>query len=589
MNIKGPKKSTSVTENPANKPQFQGTNPIATVVMFVKPYKFVAAFLVLLTITATVLSLITPKYIGYIFDAAALRQDYTELVNTMIALILVSFAIGIMQMVAGVYLSQKVAFNLRVAISSKIAKQTFKFINQITPSKLLSILTSDVDAIRELISQSLILLLSSIFILVGAGALMFSINWQMAIAGLLMIPLIAGAFFIVFKKLGPLFFKSRIIIDSLNRVITESIVAASLIRVLNSQKSEIQKFEEQNIAARTLGYQILNGFAFVFPFMNLVSSLGGVLVLYVGANEFLQDRITPGDFVSFFTYLGILIWPIVTLGFISNLISRAFISINRINEVLDSKVEEGKGTYQKDIEGKIEFRNVSLILDEKNILKDVSFTIPAGKKSAIIGPTAAGKTQVMYLLTGLIEPTEGEILIDDINVKDYNLQNLYKQMGIVFQDSIIFNTTIGENIDFHQASSDLNKVIAASELNDFVNGLDQGLETYINERGSNLSGGQKQRLTLARALAINPRILLLDDFTARVDKGTEQKIFKNLDDEYPGITQLVISQKIDSIKDFDKIILIMEGEVLAQGTHEELLKSSLEYKQIYESQQSTEN
>ncbi|MBE0573747.1 ABC transporter ATP-binding protein, partial [Candidatus Dojkabacteria bacterium] len=139
------------------------------------------------------------------------------------------------------------------------------------------------------------------------------------------------------------------------------------------------------------------------------------------------------------------------------------------------------------------------------------------------------------------------------------------------------------------ASSDLNKVIAASELNNFVNGLDQGLETYINERGSNLSGGQKQRLTLARALAINPRILLLDDFTARVDKGTEQKIFKNLDDEYPGITQLVISQKIDSIKDFDKIILIMEGEVLAQGTHEELLKSSLEYKQIYESQQSTEN
>lgn len=572
-----------------DKSAVKGTSPMATVVQFVKPYKFLTAMLVIFTIIATVLSLIIPKYIGYILDAAVKQENYDGLVLTMAMLVFVSLLIGVVQMVAGVYLSQKVAFDLRVAISGKIAKQTFKFINTVTPSKLLSILTSDVDAIRELIAQSLVLTFSSIFLILGAGILMLSINVPMGIAGLLVIPVIGGAFGYVFKLLGPLFNQSRIIIDNLNRVISENIVAASLIRVLNSQNREVKKLEEYNAQSRELGFKILNGFAFMFPFVNLASSLGVVAVLYIGGGQFLEGKITPGDFVTFFTYLGVLIWPIITLGFISNLISRAFVSLQRVNEILDSKVEEGKGSLEREIKGKIEFRNVSLVLDEKNILKNVSFVIQPHKQSAIIGPTAAGKTQIMYLLTGLIEPTSGDIFIDDINVKDYKLNKLYKQMGIVFQDSIIFNTTIGENIDFQKASKSLDKVISTAELNDFIHKLDNGLETIINERGSNLSGGQKQRLTLARALAVNPKILLLDDFTARVDKGTEKRIFDNLKKEFPEITQLVISQKIESIKDFDSIVLIMEGEILATGTHEELLNKSLEYKQIYDSQQSTEN
>lgn len=579
----------SQSNDKIKKPKQQGPNPFATVLRFVKPYRLLNIFLVGFTLVATVLSLIIPKYIGYILDAAVKRENYDDLVRDMVILVLISLAIGVVQMVAGVYLSQKVAFDLRLAISSKISKQTFKFINQITPSKLLSILTSDVDAVRDLISQSLVLLFSSVFLIIGAGALMLSINVPMGIAGLLIIPVIGGAFMYVFKKLGPLFYQSRIIIDNLNRVISENIVAASLIRVLNSQSKEEGKLETYNIQARDLGFKILNGFAFMFPFVNLASSIGGVVVLYIGGSELLNGNISPGDFVTFFTYLGVLIWPVITLGFISNLISRAFISLGRVNEVLDSKIEEATGKIEKEIEGKIEFRNVSLVLDEKSILKNVSFTIQPHKQSAIIGPTAAGKTQIMYLLTGLIEPTSGEILIDDVNVKEYNLRNLYKQMGIVFQDSVIFNTSIGENIDFQGSSDNLNKVINTAELDEFISKLDNGLQTVINERGSNLSGGQKQRLTLARALAVNPKILLLDDFTARVDKGTEKKIFDNLKKEYPRITQLVISQKIESIKDFDEIILIMEGEVLSVGTHDQLLERSLEYKQIFESQKSTEN
>lgn len=575
--------------NKTDKSEVKGTSPIATVIQFVRPYKILTGLLVIFTIIATVLSLIIPKYIGYILDAAVRQENYDGLVISMTLLIIASLIIGVVQMVAGVYLSQKVAFDLRVAISGKIAKQTFKFINKVSPSKLLSILTSDVDAIRELIAQSLVLTFSSIFLILGAGILMLSINVPMGIAGLLVIPVIGGAFGYVFKLLGPLFNQSRIIIDNLNRVISENVIAASLIRVLNSQKKEVSKLEKYNIQSRELGFKILNGFAFMFPFVNLASSLGVVAVLYIGGSELLEGNITPGDFVTFFTYLGVLIWPIITLGFISSLISRAFVSLQRVNEILDSKIEVDKGSVEREIQGKIEFKNVSLVLDEKNVLNNVSFVIQPHKQSAIIGPTAAGKTQIMYLLTGLIEPTSGDIFIDDINVKDYKLNNLYKQMGIVFQDSIIFNTSIGENIDFQKASKSLDKVINTAELNDFIHKLDNGLETIINERGSNLSGGQKQRLTLARALAVNPKILLLDDFTARVDKGTEKRIFDNLKREFPQITQLVISQKIDSIKDFDSIILIMEGEVLATGKHGDLLDKSLEYKQIYESQQSTEN
>lgn len=565
------------------------SNPLKTVREFIAPYKFLTIFLIAFTLVSTLLSLLIPRYIGYVLDAAVKMQDYNELITVLGILIIVSLIIGFVQMVAGVFLSQKVAFDIRLKISSKISKQNFKFINRITPSKLLSILTSDVDAVRDLISQSLILLFSSVFLIFGAGALMFSINWRMAIASLLIIPVILVAFVFVFKKLGPLFMESRKITDSLNRVISENIVASALIRVLNSQNQEIKKLNEYNSQAKDLGLKILKGFAFMFPFVNLTSSLGTVLILYIGANEYVNNQLSPGDFVTFFTYFGVLIFPVLTLGFISNVISRAFISINRINEVLDAPIEEGKGVLENEIKGDIEFKNVSLVLDDRPVLKNVSFKISAHKQSAIIGPTAAGKTQIMYLLTGLIDPTEGEILIDGVNVKEYNLKNLYKQMGIVFQDSIIFNASIEENIDFSNEGKDLQKVVAVAELESFISTLDQGVKTVISERGANLSGGQKQRLTLARALAVNPKILLLDDFTARVDKGTEQRIFENLKIQYPQITQLVISQKIESIKNFDNIILIMEGEVLATGKHDDLLESSLEYRQIFESQQSTEN
>jgi ATP-binding cassette subfamily B protein len=236
-------------------------------------------------------------------------------------------------------------------------------------------------------------------------------------------------------------------------------------------------------------------------------------------------------------------------------------------------------------------KNVTVLYGQKPALKDVSLSVKAGSKIAIIGPTAAGKTQLLYLLTGLIKPTEGSVEFDGKSITSYNSEAFHRQVGFVFQDSIIFNMSIRENIAFSDIVTDesLQKAIETAELADFINGLPDKLNTIVSERGSSLSGGQKQRIMLARALAVNPKVLLLDDFTARVDTGTERKILANVQRNYPGTTLISVTQKIAAIEHYDKIVVLMDGEVVAEGTHEKLMSTSPEYVQIFNSQQSTSN
>ena len=235
-------------------------------------------------------------------------------------------------------------------------------------------------------------------------------------------------------------------------------------------------------------------------------------------------------------------------------------------------------------------QNVDLKFGEKFALKNVSFEAKPNTRTAIIGPTAGGKTQLLYVLTGLVTPTSGVVLYDGKNIEEYNKKNLHAQVGFVFQDSILFNLTLRENIAFNNnvKNESLQKAIATAELGDFVDSLPEGLDTIVSERGSSLSGGQKQRVMLARALALDPKILLLDDFTARVDTRTEKKILENVRKNYPEITLISVTQKITSVESYDQIILLMEGEVVASGTHSDLMNTCPEYVQIYNSQESTE-
>jgi ATP-binding cassette subfamily B protein len=397
-------------------------------------------------------------------------------------------------------------------------------------------------------------------------------------------------FFNLFGRIRSFFKRAQAVLDRLNKVIKESIVAAGLVRIINSQNREIDKFNEQNNQAKDLGMSIMKLFSGLIPTIGLLANSTVILILLVGGKLILAGEFTVGDLTAFNTYVSMLIFPMIMLGFVSNMIARAMTSYQRIEEVLNFEGKDDFGDIDKEIKGKVEFKNVSLSFGQKQVLKEVSFEIKPGSKTAILGPTAAGKTQIFYLMSGLMKPNSGEILIDGVPVKKYCQKCLSGQLGLVFQDSSLFNLTIRENINFQNKEDEVNlkKAIETAALDDFIKTLPDGLETKITERGSNLSGGQKQRLTLARALAVNPKILLLDDFTARVDRSTEKDIFARLKKNYGDITQVLITQQIASVEDFDQIILIMEGEVLAKGTHKELLKKSPEYKQLYSLQMSTE-
>ena len=499
------------------------------------------------------------------------------------------FIFSYLQSVVGTYTAERVARDLRAQLASKISRLQFADVVEVTASKLLTNLTSDIDAVKVFISQAVANIVSSIFLIVGSGIIIILIDWKLALVVLAVIPVIAILFAVIFSRVRKLFIKTREVVDWLNKIINESIFGSALIRVLNSQKVEYEKFVTANLEAKSIGMSILKLFATMLPLISFISNLALIAILLLGGHFVMQNEMTLGNLSAFINYLAIFIFPIILIGFMSNAIASASAAYQRVGEVLARSEKEEQGIIDTTLYGEIALSNVSLRFGEKIPLKNISLNINAGSKTAIIGPTAAGKTQLLYLLTGLISASEGVIFYDGENINKYCRDALHRQIGFVFQDSIIFNISIRENIAFNTkvTEENLQKAILASELNDFIKTLPGGLESVVSERGGNLSGGQKQRMMLARALALNPKILLLDDFTARVDSTTEAKILANIEKEYPGITIVSVTQKICAIENYDQIILLMEGEILARGKHNELLVSSPEYAQIYNSQRST--
>jgi len=557
-----------------------------------KPYQGMVFSLVFLALVSNGLSLFLPKIISYSIDTFV--KGIFVYQTTIVYFLLLAFAILLctfFQNSIQTYTSEKVARALRTQISDKISNETYLFIQKIGPSKLLTYLTSDVDSVKMFVAQAVSTLISSLVIVIGASYMLISINWKLGLAVISIIPVIALTFFLVLTRVRVLFKKSREVIDWLNKVINESILGAAIIRVVNGQKTEYQKFNNANSEAKSLGLKILKLFALMIPIITFVANVGTLIILSLGGHFVINETMSIGDFAAFNSYVAILIFPILMIGFVMNIISQATVSYARILEALHTPSLIQTGTLLGELHGDIEVRGVNVSYGEKDVLRRVSFKVKAHTRTAIIGPTAAGKSQLLYLLTGLTVPDTGEILFDQKPIALYDRENFHKQIGFVFQDSIMFNLSIRENIAFSNTVTDesLAKAIETAALKDFVDALPHGLDTIVSERGSSLSGGQKQRIMLARALALDPKILLLDDFTARVDTQTEKNILANMMKNYPDITLVSVTQKISSIEGYDEIILLMEGEVLAVGTHRELLEKSPEYVQIYNSQKSTSN
>jgi ATP-binding cassette subfamily B protein len=556
-----------------------------------KPYRNLILLLSSLALIANGLTLWVPKIISRAIDGYVKHNFVLNDVAWLLGIVGFGiFLFTFLQNLVQTYTSEIVARDMRNQLAAKISQSSYARVEAITPGKLLTNLTSDMDSVKTFVAQAIASLISSFVLIIGASTLLLLTNWKLGLAVLIIVPLIGVTFFLTLKKVRALFMLSREIIDRLNRVINESILGAALIRVLHAEKPEQEKFSEANGAARDLGLSIIKIFSGLIPMITFSANLAPLIILSLGGHFVINGSMTLGDFSAFNTYIGILIFPILIIGFMSNLIAQAQASYNRIAEVLSAPDEAATGDLTMPLNGDIEVKNVSIQYGQKFALKDVSFKVQAGSRTAIIGPTAAGKSQLLYALTALLEPKKGEIRFDNHLINEYNKDALHQQIGFVFQDSIVFNMSLRENIAFSSGvnDADLAKAIETAELTAFVDTLEKGLDTVISERGTTLSGGQKQRLMLARALAINPKILFLDDFTARVDASTEKKILANVRKNYPDITLVSVTQKVANVTDYDQIILLMEGELLAEGTHKELMKSSPEYVQIYTSQRSTE-
>jgi ATP-binding cassette, subfamily B, bacterial len=554
------------------------------------PYRKMVILLILFALLGNGINLLIPKIISSAIDSYSLKKvNFNLVIIEFFLAALFIFIFSYFQSVVQTFTSERAAKDIRTRLTDKISRQSYAFIIQANPSKLLTNLTSDVDSIKLFVSQAVVSIFSSVFIIIGASALLLSINWRLAMAVLIIIPIIGGTFFLVLRKVRVLFRKSREVIDWLNKVINESILGAAIIRVLNSQQFEYRKFLAASATSRDLGLSILSLFAALIPVITFVSNMAMLTILSLGGHFVIAETMSLGDFAAFNAYISILIFPIIIIGFMSNIIAQASASYQRIEEVLVAPDLKETGTSETFISGKIELRDIGVNYGEKPALKDISLLIEPGSKTAIIGPTAAGKTQLLYLLTGLIKPDKGLLRYDDHEIGWYKSEHFYRQVGFVFQDSVIFNLSLRENIAFNDAVTDesLEKAIETAELKGFISGLPNHLDTMISERGTSLSGGQKQRIMLARALAVNPRILLLDDFTARVDRRTERKIMENVRANYPGITMISVTQKIAAVEDYEQIILLMESEIIGKGTHHELMRTCPEYVQIYNSQRST--
>jgi ATP-binding cassette subfamily B protein len=529
-----------------------------------------------------------------IFTGSSDLNDFAKIyLGYMILILLCAVVLTVLSNIV----TENFAAEVRKNLINKVSKFSYKTVNEIGSSKLLTNLTSDVDAVKALFNQGIITIFSSLVLIIGTSISMLTINRDLALAVIAVIPMLLISFMVIFSFIGKFFEQAQKNLDKLNKVINENIVGAALTKVLNSGYVEIQKFFEINEINRKTNLKIVYGFASLIPVITILANLAVLAVVYFGGRNVIDfintmgaEGLSPGDYTAFFTYVGMFIGPVMFLGFTASTIARSVASIKRIKEVLDMDERTNTGSQVLDIKGAIKFENVTYEINNKTLLKDISFEIKPGTKNAIVGPTAAGKTQIFNLIAGLQDPTTGTISIDGTNINDIEIKSFYAQVALVFQDSVIFNTSIKENILFNSDVNEenLTKAIKVAELEDFVAAQDQKENTLISERGTTLSGGQKQRLTLARALAINPKILLLDDFTARVDIKTEKNIIENLDKEFPNLTLLSITQKIESIKDYDQIFLIMEGELIAKGKHSDLLKNSFEYQQIYNSQQTTE-
>ena len=490
--------------------------------------------------------------------------------------------------------SQGVAYDLRDALFERIERLSFSYYDRVQTGQLVTRLTSDVEQIRTFAGSGVVQLANAVVMLIGTTILLLYLDWQLALVALAIVPIIAVLLVRFVGRIRPLFREVQQTLGRLNTVLQEDLLGVRVIRAFAREDYETARYTSVNEELLQKNLTTVRVFSNNFPFVFLFANLGTLAIIWFGGWQVMGGRLSIGDLVAFNTLLGFMLFPILTIGFLSASFSRAGASSQRVFDVLDAPLDvkdAPDASILLPLSCRVDFDDVSFRYpgSARDILAGVSFTARPGQTVAVLGTTGSGKSTLVNLIPRFYDVTGGAVRLDGNDVREVTLSSLRSQIGIVLQETRLFSGTVRDNVAFGKPEATDEEIVAAAEAAqaaEFVKELSDGYDTVIGERGIGLSGGQRQRIAIARALLIDPRLLILDDSTSAVDAETEAAIQETLDRlmREKHRTVFVIAQRVSTVRDADLILVLDEGSIAASGTHEELLRESELYNEILGSQ-----
>jgi ATP-binding cassette subfamily B protein len=552
-----------------------------------------AAFLSLVLVSGS--TLITPQLIRQLIDNGIRLGDESlvlVLAGAIVAVALVRAVFTFLQGYLSEKVSQHVAYDLRNQLFARLQQLSFSYYDQAQTGQLMTRATNDVELVRQFVSQGFLQFISALVMLFGTAIILLLTNWGLALIALLVVPTMLVVMGLFIRNVIPRFKRVQQRLGALNTILQENLAGVRVVKAFNRGDYERTRFDAANDALLGENLGVVRAFANNFPLTFFIASLGTLGIIWVGGLQVIGGSLSLGSLVAFNTYLTFLVMPVMMLGMISAMLSRAGASATRVFEVLDAQIEVADkpgAAPLPPITGHVRFDNVSFryVGADRDVLHEVSFTAQPGQTIAIVGATGSGKTTIINLIPRFYDVTGGAVRIDDHDVRDVTLDSLRRQIGIVLQESTLFSGTIRDNIAYGRPDAPMEQVIAAAQAaaaHDFIVSFPQGYDTVVGERGVGLSGGQKQRIAIARALLLDPRILILDDSTASVDAETEYRIQQALDALMVGRTSFVIAARISTVRRADLILVLQDGRLIGAGTHAELLLDNEVYADIAGSQ-----
>lgn len=539
-----------------------------------------------------------PDIAGNIYDIGVNGDGGKEYVIKWGLLMLLTAFIGmcggLVCMKTSAIASQGFAYKLRSALFDKVSTFSFKNIDTFSTASLTTRLTNDVTMLQNIIMMSLRMLVRAPALIIISAFYILTINPQMSLIVVAILPIIVVAVLIILKFGFPMFQKMQKRIDNVNRVVQENLIGIRVVKAYVRQDHEKEKFKDASDALARQGAKAAGLIVTAMPLMMLIFNAAIVFVYWKGGNNINDGTMTVGELTKFSNYLMQILMSLVMVSMILIMVGRAKACSDRVKEVLntDIDVKEKEKTLEGDGKGKVEFRNVSFRYSTEtsgdNILENISFTANPGEIIGIVGGTGCGKSSMVNLIPRLYDVTSGQVLIDGVDVRDYDIKKLRDMIGVVLQKNVLFSGTIRDNIRWGKEDATDEEIVAAcksAQADDFIRRQPEGYDTNLAQGGLNLSGGQKQRLCIARAIIKQPKILILDDSTSAVDSATEAKIRESFYNELKDTTVFIIAQRVSSVQNADRILVMDDGEIKGSGTHDELLKSNEIYQEIYKTQQ----